>query len=83
MECFLFMSKININQIATNPVSRLEDLSPMPYGKYKGVLMQDIPTEYLHYLWCYGLEHNQHSTVAEYIKRNLEALKMENDDLIW
>ena len=64
-------------------MNTLEDLSPMPFGKYKGVPMQDVPVNYLHYLFTNGLKDDQHSNLADYIRRNLYALKEENSDLIW
>lgn len=59
----------------------LDDLSLMPFGKYKGTLMQDVPASYLHWLWTNGLDKN--SDVADYIKRNKEALKKEHPDGLW
>lgn len=46
--------------------------------------MQDVPTEYLHYLWVNGKKHEvETSNVAAYINNSLSALKQENPDLIW
>lgn len=58
----------------------LTDDSLMPFGKYKGIQMQDVPVQYLHWYW-----HNcdKKTSLGEYIKDNLDALKMENKDLIW
>lgn len=77
-------------------MSELQDTDPMPIGKaHLGKAMQDVPVDYLHYLWCGGLRtKNQKSAcasdfsskqcqVADYIKRNLAALKSEDRDLIW
>jgi len=67
----------------------LTDLSPMPFGKYgpkpkgSGRLMQDVPAKYLHYLWTTGLKEDKDSPVADYIRRNLAALRKENPDAIW
>lgn len=61
----------------------LEDLSPMPFGKHKGQPMQDVPARYLHWLWTNGKEQNKECPVADYIRRNLSALKKENSDAIW
>lgn len=62
----------------------LDDTDKMPFGKHKGELMQEVPVNYLHYLWHNGLkEEATTSNVAEYIKRNLAGLKIENKDLIW
>lgn len=58
----------------------LQDDTPMPFGKYKGIPMQDVPVNYLHWMW-----HNtdKRTSLGEYIKNNLDALKLENKDLIW
>lgn len=61
----------------------LEDLSPMPFGKHKGTPMQDVPASYLHYLWQNGLRTDTANPVADYIQRNLSALKREHPDGIW
>jgi len=58
----------------------LTDLDPMPFGKYKGIPMQDVPAGYLHCLWTNYCDDKQ---IRSYIKRNLNALKTENYDLIW
>jgi uncharacterized protein (DUF3820 family) len=62
---------------------KLEDLDPMPFGKYKGVPMQDVPARYLHWLWTNGLKENRQSDVADYIRQNVDALKKEHPDGIW
>lgn len=68
----------------------LEDTDPMPFGKYgpkpkgEGFVMSDVPAAYFHYLWEAGLKNEVKSNpVAEYINRNLEALKSEDEDKIW
>jgi hypothetical protein len=61
----------------------LNDLSPMPFGKYKGQPMQDVPARYLHWLWTNGKEHDKQCPVADYIRRNLSALQEEYKDGIW
>lgn len=61
----------------------LTDLSPMPFGKYKGEPMQDIPAYYLHYLWTNGKKEDKLCPVADYIRRNITALKQEYPDGIW
>lgn len=56
----------------------------MPFGKeHRGTPMQDVPVDYLHWVWheaSYGKGLEQ---VKNYIANNLDALKMENKDLIW
>lgn len=55
----------------------------MPYGKYKGQLMQDVPASYLHWLWGDGKKNDIQDPVADYIRRNLSALKQEHPDGLW
>lgn len=61
----------------------IDDTSPMPFGKYKGKPMQDIPASYLHWLWTSGKKEDKQCEVADYIRRNLNALKLELPDAIW
>ena len=74
----------------------LTDIDPMPFGKYKGTPMQDVPCSYLHWLWTSGHmstvkldkepepQYQKNAFfVASYIVQNLEALQSENTDLIW
>lgn len=63
-------------------MKELDDLDPMPFGKYRGTPMQDVPARYLHWLWTEGAK-NEKSQVADYIRRNLNALKMDYPDGIW
>jgi len=60
----------------------LTDIDPMPFGKHKGKPMQEVPADYLHYLWMNGLN-KEDKPVANYIKQSLHALQEENPDLIW
>ena len=62
----------------------LQDLDPMPWGKYKNTLMQDVPADYMFWLWTKrGFENNRADPVADYIRRNLSAFEMEYPDGIW
>lgn len=65
--------------------TKLTDTSPMPFGKHRGIPMQDVPVSYLHYLWTNGMfnDHRGQNQVADYIFENLNALKLQNKDLIW
>lgn len=57
----------------------LEANDPMPFGKFKGEPMEDLPASYLH--WCW---HNvRHEGVISYINDNISALMKETPDLIW
>ena len=60
----------------------LTDQSKMPFGKYEGLRMEDVPVSYLHWLWGNGMQ-KERSPVADYIRKNLNALKAENSDLLW
>ena len=63
---------------------KLTDTSLMPFGKYKGIPMQDVPVHYLHWLWNNCKVGGEGLTdVRAYIYDSLDALKMENKDLIW
>jgi len=50
----------------------LNDNSPMPYGRYKGDAMINVPAEYLMYLY----DNNKYSPdVLEYIKDNMDVVR--------
>jgi uncharacterized protein (DUF3820 family) len=61
----------------------LTDTDPMPFGKHRGVPLQDVPASYLHYLWTNGMKDDRSSDVADYIRRNISGLKQELPDAIW
>ena len=61
----------------------LQDTNPMPFGRHRGESMQDVPARYLHWLWCNVLKDDRQSPVADYIRRNLDALKKEYPDGVW
>jgi len=55
-------------------MSVLTDESPMPFGKYEGKSMADVPATYL--MWI--LDNDKCSpSVKAYIEDNMEALKLE------
>ena len=59
----------------TFPMStELNDRSQMPFGKYQGKTMANVPAQYL--LWLYNNGCN-HLEVKKYILNNLEILKKE------
>ena len=65
-------------------VNILKDTDVMPWGKYKGTLMQDVPADYLFWLWSNGSDKKTKiCQVADYIERNLHILKVEHPDGIW
>ena len=55
-------------------MKKLTDESPMPYGKYKGRPMEDVPADYL--IW---LVDNQRASpeVMSYVEENREVLNKE------
>jgi len=55
-------------------MGKLTDESPMPWGKYKGDKMIDVPAYYL--MWLYENKHYS-KDVKEYIDDNLDVLKEE------
>lgn len=63
--------------------TRLSDTDKMPFGKHKGTPMQDVPSSYLHWLWTNGKKDDHKCEVADYIRRNISALKKELPDAIW
>jgi uncharacterized protein (DUF3820 family) len=64
-------------------MQKLTDLDKMPFGKYKGVILQEVPASYLHWMWTNGFKENRLSDVGDYIRRNLSALKQEYPDGLW
>lgn len=59
---------------------RLTDESPMPFGKYKGENMEDVPASYL--LWLYG-NNVCSGVVKRYIQDNHDVLIKERGDPSW
>ena len=64
-------------------MKELKDTDAMPFGKYRGKPMQDVPAAYLHWLWTNGLKERTDSEVADYVRRNLTVLGQEYPDGIW
>ena len=64
-------------------MNQLQDTDLMPFGKHKGEMMQDVPASYLHWLWTNGKSNDKLCPVADYIRRNLSALKTEYKDGLW
>ena len=53
-------------------MGKLTDTSAMPYGKYKGHRMQDVPADYLLWLRDNG---KCSESVAQYVEDNVEAIQ--------
>ena len=54
--------------------TELQDCDPMPFGKYRGIIMQEVPASYLHWLWVNGKSNDLHCAVANYIRRKQSCL---------
>lgn len=55
-------------------MAKLTDTDPMPYGKFKGDQMQNVP--YWHLLWLYD-NGKANPEVKAYIEDNKEVLEAE------
>jgi len=64
-------------------MKELKDTDKMPFGKYEGERMQDVPASYFHWLWTNGKKEDKFCPVGDYIRRNLSALQQEYPDGIW
>ena len=61
-------------------MDKLTDESKMPFGKYKGKMMQDVPASYLDWFAgeCKSKEaSNESLMVLDYIQRNRNAINEE------
>lgn len=67
----------------------LTDTDPMPFGRYKDTPMQDVPANYLHWLWTKNNGPDQNTQILTndpvlyYIHRNKSALKQEYPNGLW
>lgn len=60
---------------ALGPESEIDDrVTKMPFGKHKGTPMNEVPVQYLNWLWLNGMNKKKGS-VANYIRDNLITLK--------
>lgn len=58
----------------STPTNQLTDHTPMPFGRYRGKAMIDVPAHYLLWLFDQGCDHEG---VKRYINDNLDALRKE------
>jgi len=80
----VWLAKEQREQAGESRVKReLTDDDPMPWGKYRGERMEDVPAAYLLWLWNNGKKHDKQCPVADYIRRNRGALELEHPDGIW
>ena len=71
----------------------MKDTDLMPFGKYKGIPMQDVPASYLHWWYHNATTYsggpnrpttmNSYKDLRDYIHTSWDALVMETPDLIW
>jgi hypothetical protein len=59
-----------------------DDNSLMPWGKYKGVPLKDVPANYLLWLWENGVYSEKGKPLHNYISAAFSALESECPDLI-
>ena len=65
-------------------MTQLQDTDKMPWGKHKGLIMQEVPASYLCWLWNEGKSTEVETCpVAEYINRNMNSLTKEYPNGIW
>lgn len=58
-------------------MAKLNDSSFMPFGKWTGTRMANVPADYL--LWLYDNK-KCNAEVAEYIKENIDVLKKQVEE---
>ena len=59
---------------------KLNDQSIMPFGKYKGKKMENVPASYLHWLYTQQFCDKK---IEGYVEDNMEALMKEYSNGIW
>lgn len=62
-------------------MEKYTDKTSMPFGKYKGIPLSDVPASYLH--WWYTQTNRSNIPLKLYIEESLDALKEEYPDGIW
>jgi len=77
------ISRQSANRQAMCEIYPMSDDDVMPFGKYKGARLADVPVYYFHFLYVEGKADDLECPVGEYIRRNLQALEKEKPDLIW
>ena len=58
-----------------DPHDKLEDESPMPFGKYNQQMMQDVPADYLIWFKNNVARNYGNQNVFDYINDNLQVLE--------
>ena len=52
----------------------MKDTDPMPFGKYRGYQMKDVPDSYLTFLYSQGRIRVNYSALHKYIVKNAKLL---------
>jgi uncharacterized protein (DUF3820 family) len=60
----------------------VNDQTPMPFGKYKGVKLEDVPAAYLLWMWDDGLWAQKDRPLHRYIANAFTVLETEATDYI-
>ena len=61
----------------------MNDLSPMPFGKFKGEKLEDVPASYLLWLWNEGvLNELRHHELRAYVIECFAALEKDAPNVI-
>lgn len=61
----------------------MDDDTPMPFGKHKGLPMWKVPADYLLWLWDNGKKDDTGNDVHKYIKENFSAILSDAKDYIY
>lgn len=59
----------------------MDDQSLMPFGKYKGEKLENVPARYLLWLWDSGV-YSEESPLHDYIENAFSVLESEATDYI-
>lgn len=61
-------------------MNKLTDKSLMPFGKYQGKILQEVPANYLLWMLNQLWARQQWPLIIEYIRANKDVLELENED---
>lgn len=73
------LRKGNRNNVPFNSYEYMNDQDKMPFGKFKGEMLENVPASYLLWLWNEGVSHEG---LRAYISDSMSALQMECPDII-
>lgn len=73
------MSRISLAIPKSKPVQPADGNSILPFGKYKGEKLGDIPAWYLIWLYDEDWFANKYSDIYMYIENNYHQLEKENE----